>query len=43
VLVFRMDGHVAVVNSRAFEISGVDEGTSDLVQGRFDGILRPDD
>jgi len=36
VIVFRMDGHVAVVNSRALEIAGVDEGTPGPAQGRFD-------
>lgn len=51
VILFRMDGHVAVVNSRAFDIAGVNEDTPDPAQGRFDrdpvtgrltGVVRED-
>ncbi len=36
VILFRMDGHVAIVNSRAFDIAGVPEDVADPPQGRFD-------
>lgn len=51
VILFRMDGHVAIVNSRAFEIAGVAEDVADPAQGRFDrdpdtgrltGVVRED-
>jgi len=51
VILFRMDGHVAIVNSRAFEIAGVPEDVADPAQGRFDrdpdtgrltGVVRED-
>ncbi|MBT3558184.1 MAG: amidohydrolase [Rhodospirillales bacterium] len=36
VILFRMDGHVAVVNSRAFEIAGVPEDVENPEHGQFD-------
>jgi predicted amidohydrolase YtcJ len=36
VILFRMDGHVAIVNSRAFEIAGVTEDVANPEHGQFD-------
>lgn len=36
VILVRMDRHVAVVNSRAFEMAGVNEDTPDPAHGQFD-------
>ncbi len=36
VILYRMDGHVAVVNSRALEIAGIPEDVADPEHGQFD-------
>ncbi len=36
VILFRMDGHVAIVNSSALEIAGVAEDVTDPAHGQFD-------
>ena len=36
VILFRMDGHVAIVNSRALEIAGVSEDVRDPDHGQYD-------
>ncbi|MBT4890579.1 MAG: amidohydrolase, partial [Rhodospirillales bacterium] len=35
-ILFRMDGHVCIVNSRALEIAGITEDTPDPEHGQFD-------